>query len=133
MTKAHADIVLLKQIFSRYPSISLVILFGSCAQNTMRPDSDLDVAVGADKPLDYQDKMQLIAALAEVTGREIDLVDLSLVGEPLLGQILLHGRRISGDNNAYARLLYRHVLNQADFVPYQKRILQERRRAWLGM
>jgi len=61
------------------------------------------------------------------------LVDLSTVGEPLLGQILSGGTRILGDDVRYARMVTRHLFNQADFMPYQSRILRERRQAWIGM
>ncbi len=122
-----------KDVLGNHPHIHLAIVFGSIAQNTARADSDLDLAVSAGKPLDAQAKMQLIAALAEVLGRPVDLVDLAMVGEPLLGQILAHGRRVLGSDTAYAALLNRHLLNQADFVPYQKRILKERRQRWIGM
>ena len=123
----------IKAVLSTYPRIHLAILFGSIATNTARADSDLDLALRAGQPLSTQEKMHLIAALAEELGRPVDLVDLATVGEPLLGEILVHGQRILGDDTVYAQLLNRHVLEQADFVPYQKRILKERRKRWLGM
>jgi hypothetical protein len=39
------------------------------------------------------EKMALISALAEQTGRPIDLIDLKAVSEILLGQIVRHGRQ----------------------------------------
>ena len=66
------------------------------------------------------------------TGRPIDLVDVHFAPEPLLGQVLKHGRRILGSDTAYAQLLYRHLIEQVDFVPLQNRILSERRMAWIG-
>jgi len=129
----YSAIQQVENILVNYPYIRLAIIFGSIAKNTARADSDLDLAVSAGKPLTVQEKMQLIAALAEVLGRPVDLVDLATVGEPLLGQILAHGRRVLGGDTLYAALLNRHLLNQADFVPYQKRILRERRQRWIGM
>lgn len=38
------------------------------ARNTAGVDSDLDLAVSADRPLDAHEKMQLIMDLAEITG-----------------------------------------------------------------
>jgi uncharacterized protein len=77
-------------------------------------------------------KIQIIEALAMATGRPIDLVDVHFAPEPLLGQVLKHGRRILGSDTAYAQLLYRHLIEQVDFVPLQNRILSERRMAWIG-
>lgn len=123
----------LRRFFEARPQIKLAILFGSVADETARFDSDIDLAVSADRPLEAEEKMRLIEELAKLSGRPVDLIDLTQVGEPLLGRILVHGRRILGSDNRYAALLSRHLLEQADFVPYQRRILEERRRRWIGM
>ena len=122
----------LRQVLERHPKILLALLFGSVAKGTARYDSDLDIAVAAAHPLDAHDIMALISELAELTGRPVDLIDLSTVGEPLLGQIIAGGRRIMGNNTLYAEQVLKHLYNQEDFVPYQKRILKERREAWIG-
>ena len=123
----------IRQVLNRHPQILLAVLFGSLAKNTAGVESDLDLAVSADRPLETNDKMQLIEELANLTGRPVDLVDLSTVGEPLLGQIIVGGRRILGDDTRYALLLSKHLFNQADFMPYQRRILRDRRLAWIGI
>lgn len=112
--------------------LRLLMVFGSCAAGTARSDSDLDIALDANQTLSPMQHMALIGALAEATGRPIDLVDLRTVGEPLLGQILQHGQRIAGSDTVQAQYLTRHLLDMADFVPLQQRILQERRTAWIG-
>jgi len=112
------------------PGIAFAILFGSLARGEARADSDLDLAVDAGHRLTSGEKMALISRLAAATGRPIDLVDLQATGEPLLGQILRHGKRILGTDTQYAGLIRRHVFDQADFVPYRDRILAERRRQW---
>ena len=119
-------------MLNRFPSVELALLFGSVAAGRQRPDSDLDIAVAAEHRLTADEKMDIIASLAEATGRPIDLVDLRQAGEPLLGQVLTHGWRLMGSDIAYAPWITRHVLNQADFVPYRDRVLAERRAAWIG-
>ena len=122
----------IRKVLERHNAIRLAILFGSLAKGAAHSESDLDLAVGADHPLDTDETMELIADLAEAFGRPVDLIDLSTVGEPLLGQIIAGGRRIVGSNSLYAELLLKHLYNQEDFVPYQRRILKERREAWIG-
>lgn len=133
---ASASTINLKQAIlnavSIQPDVKLVILFGSLATDQGRAESDLDLAVDAGHDLTASEKMALIAVLAESTGRPIDLVDLHSVGEPLLGQILRHGKRLLGSDTDYAELLYKHLVEQADFMPYRNRILAERRKAWIG-
>lgn len=129
---SDSDILRIRQILQNYPHVRLALLFGSLAKGNARKDSDLDLAIATDHPLDSGQKMQLIAELASAIGRPIDLVDIAMIGEPLLGQIIVHGRRILGDDVHYARLLSAHLFAEADFVPYQTRILRERRQAWIG-
>ena len=114
------------------PGIRLAILFGSLAAGRERADSDLDLAVDAGHRLTVDEKLTLMTELAERTGRPVDLVDLHAVGEPLLGQIIRHGKRLLGSETCYADLIRRHLSDQADFLPYRTRILAERRRAWIG-
>ena len=120
------------EVLTNFPAIELAVLFGSVAQARQRPDSDIDIAVEAGRVLDAADKIAIIEALAERTGRPIDLIDLKTVSEPLLGQIVQHGLRLQGSDSAYGRLISRHLFEQADFMPYRSRILAERRTAWIG-
>lgn len=117
---------------STQPGIGLAILFGSLAAGEGRAESDLDLAVDAGRRLTASEKMALISELAGRTGRSVDLVDIHAVGEPLLGQILQHGKRILGTDTLYANLIRRHLFDQADYLPYRNRILAERRQAWIG-
>jgi predicted nucleotidyltransferase len=123
----------LVDVLAHFPGVMLAVLFGSVALGRQRPDSDLDIAVAARQALTAAEKMALIEALAERTGRPVDLIDLKVVGEPLLGQIVRHGRRLLGSDGAYGQLISRHLFEQADFMPYHSRVLAERRAAWIGM
>lgn len=123
----------LRGMFAHFPKIALVVLFGSIASGRQRVDSDLDIAVAADYPLMAEEKISIMHALAEQTGRSIDLIDLHGVSEPLLGQIVRHGRRVLGSDTLYGELISRHLFEQADFMPYRVRLLAERRMAWIGM
>lgn len=120
-----------QQVLARYPQIELAYVFGSVARGTARPDSDIDVAVQAAQPPATTARMQWIEALALATGRPVDLIDLRTTGEPLLGQILKHGVRIIGNDAAHAELVLRHLYAMEDFVPYVRRMLEERKRSWI--
>ena len=122
----------LKEVLAFFPQIVLAVLFGSVASGRQRPDSDLDIAVAAKQVLTVEEKIALVGALAECTGRTIDLIDLNVVSEPLLGQIVRHGKRVLGNDTLYGELISRHLFEQADFMPYRNRLLAERRMAWIG-
>jgi predicted nucleotidyltransferase len=122
----------LREVLAGFPELILALVFGSVAKGLQRIDSDLDIAVVAKQALTVDEKIVIISALAEKTGRPVDLVDLKVVGEPLLGQIVQHGRRLLGSDGEYGRLISRHLFEQADFMPYRNRILAERRAEWIG-
>lgn len=118
---------------ARRPAVRLGILFGSLRRGRARPESDLDLAVMGARALTVSEKMGLIEALARLTGRPVDLIDLQTTRGPLLGQVLQTGTRIYEQDRAlYAELIKRHLFDQADFAPYRNRILAERRRAWMS-
>jgi predicted nucleotidyltransferase len=122
----------LKKALQAHSGLRLALLFGSCALGAQRPDSDVDVAVDMGGVMAAEQHVSLISDLALATGRAVDLIDLRTVGEPLLGQILQSGRRIGGEHAVHAQYITRHVMDVEDFVPYQERILRERRQAWIG-
>lgn len=111
--------------------IEQVVLFGSMAQGSERLESDVDVAVEASQPLSAEQKIALIEVLALAFGRSVDLVDLKTAGQPLLTQIVATGVRLKGSDTAWARLVYRNIIDNEDFVPLQQRILRARQKAWI--
>lgn len=121
-----------QQVLARHPELELAIVFGSVARGVQRIDSDVDLAVQAARAMNARQRMDLVGDVAAATGRAVDLIDLRTAGEPLLGQILRHGRRLLGSDEAHGRLLSRQLIDAADFGPYAQRILDERRRAWIG-
>ena len=122
----------IQQILTRRGRIRLAILFGSLAKGRATPESDLDLAVLMDAPLSAETRIALIGELSQAMGRPVDLIDLRVSGEPILGQILKYGVRLLGNDTDYAELIKRHLFDEADFMPYRRRILAERRRAWIG-
>jgi predicted nucleotidyltransferase len=124
----------LRRVLARFPQLTLALVYGSVARGTPRPDSDLDIAVASERgALTAAERMDIIGALAQETGRPVDLIDLQAVSPPLLSEILRHGYRIRGDDTAYGRLISRNLFDQADFAPYRNRLLKERRAAWIPM
>jgi predicted nucleotidyltransferase len=124
-------LIALRKILASHPYIHFAMLFGSVALGSARPDSDIDIAVLGQVPLTTQQKIGLIEEIALTIGRPVDLIDLKTAGEPLIGEIL-KGKRIIGSNDDFAGLLTRHLLDVADFVPLQQRILRERREQWIS-
>ena len=118
---------------SDYPDIRLAILFGSLSKDRARAHSDLDIAVAGSRPLQAQEKRALIEGLAMVAGRPVDLVDLCTADGLILAQVITTGKIIlCADRALYAMLIKKVLFNNADMMPSHRRILAERRKAWIG-
>jgi predicted nucleotidyltransferase len=61
-------------VIRAYPSIQVAWVFGSIANDTATPESDLDCAVLGPVPLAASIMQALINDLAEETGRPVDLM-----------------------------------------------------------
>jgi predicted nucleotidyltransferase len=120
----------LAAVLGDFDEIRLAVLFGSMADGSATERSDIDLALLADEPISAALKIRLVEALARKFGRPVDIVDMFYSAEPVLGQVF-KGRRIMGEPAVYARALSRHLVESADFLPIQQRILRERRQAWI--
>jgi|SRR5690554_2969575 len=69
----HPDIEKLSELLADFPHIRVAALFGSMARGTARPDSDIDVAVQADKELRADERIALTEAIALAFNRPVDL------------------------------------------------------------
>jgi predicted nucleotidyltransferase len=115
-----------------HDGIEAAWLFGSLAAGTADAASDLDVAVLGKVPLPTSEKQTLIEELAQITGRPVDLIDLQTTRGPIVGRILQDGTRLFCDDPPlYAELLKRWWFDQADWMPYRRRILKTRREQWI--
>ena len=123
----------LLKVVAGHPSVTLAILFGSLAVGAARFDSDLDLAVAGTAPIDRQARIHLVEDLASAFGRPVDLIDLNRLHGPLLHRVLTKGRLIlCKDRTQYAELIQRMLAEEADVMPYYRRILAARRNAWIG-
>ncbi len=122
----------IKRILRAEPGLSLAVLYGSAATGTMRADSDVDIALLFTRPMNAEQKMDLISRLAGELQRDVDVVDLFSLSGTLLKQILRKGRVLMETRSGtLARLLQRMIHNQSDMMPYVTRTLLERQRRFI--
>ena len=110
--------------------IRCAYVFGSVAKNTAKPNSDIDLAVLCEK-LDAQEKLRLLQAVADLTERTVDWVDLKSAGT-VVALEALKGKRLIGTDERHAQLLTRTLIDASDFGMLYNRILSERREAWFN-
>jgi len=129
-SQAIADRV--RESLQTIPDLRVALLYGSAASGRLRSDSDVDVAVLFDHPLDVEQKVMLTARLEYRLSRTVDLVDLFSLNGTILKQILCKGRvLIRKKTEDLTKLLYRMIYNQADMMPYVHRTLKERQRRFI--
>lgn len=128
--KSNQDRV--RKVLSTFNDIEIAVIFGSVATGQEKRESDVDIAVMASHALSHEQHIKIIDAVALEFGRPVDLIDLKTVGQPLLNQIVAHGRLVLGSTDAWSNLVYRNLVDQADFMPLQRRLLKERQDAWIA-
>jgi predicted nucleotidyltransferase len=83
----------LKAALNAGPPLRFAMLFGSAAKGTMRPDSDVDIAIfPIDPDLALGVELTLQADLNRVCGRDVDLVRLDQASTIVRWQVIRNGR-----------------------------------------
>lgn len=83
---------------------AFIILFGSFAKGTSRLDSDVDLAFFSNELLSSYERFLLASELAEIAGREVDLIDLKQIDTVFTMQIFSQGQPIYiQDENEFTR------------------------------
>jgi predicted nucleotidyltransferase len=77
------------------PELAGVYLFGSAADGTLRPDSDVDLAFYAGRPLERMRVLDLQEAIAKALKRDVDLIDLATAPTILQVQVIGEGRLLA--------------------------------------
>lgn len=84
------DLEVLRAILREH-GVAFALVFGSCADGSAGPSSDVDVAVWADGPLD---EWRMRGSLPDV----VDLVDLRTAPDALAGRVALTGIVVLDDD-----------------------------------
>jgi len=115
------------------PALRLVVLFGSRARGTARPESDLDVGiVPVDRDLPLGGELELQARLEQACGGPIHLVRLDRASTLLKWKVANEGRVLRSDPpHAWARFVAASASEFAELAP-QLHAAEERFRARLA-
>ncbi len=70
----------LTHVFSHFPQITKVLLFGSRAKGTFKPGSDIDLAVFANKPFEFNHWLDLQIEFEELDfPQKIDAIEVTKI------------------------------------------------------
>ena len=133
MNAPEAIITQLQQYFAAHcDEYAAAFLFGSVARNDARSDSDLDIAIVPNRRQSAELRLKLIMDLGKLSGRPVDVVDLTSANGPVLKQALTTGVCVHrNDPDAVAEVAGRMLAYETDLAPLvqaaEKRIVD----AWL--
>jgi predicted nucleotidyltransferase len=116
--------VAMRAIRDAVPGVQAVYIFGSRARGDAGPDSDLDLAVLADRPLDPILRWELQESVAGMVHGAVDLVDLRSASAVMRVNVLADAKLVF-DGARYERELF-EATALSDYAR-----LQEERRAIL--
>lgn len=85
---------LLTHLQDRFPDLLAVYLFGSHAQGTAGPDSDVDMAVLVPGEIDPMQLWQIAGDMADIAKVPVDLIDLRAATTVMQYQIVTRGQRL---------------------------------------
>ena len=110
-------------------AVQSVHLFGSAASGSLRPDSDVDLAVlrpGGTPPIDPVALFDAAQDVAIAVGRDVDLVDLRSTNTVFATQIVGYGRRIFMRDEYESDLFICHTLSEHARLNERRREIIER-------
>jgi uncharacterized protein len=88
---ADRDATIAALVRAAVPDVVAVYRFGSSVSGTDRPDSDVDVAFLAPRPLDAIARFDLQEQVASAIHRSVDLVDLRRASTVMASQVVTTG------------------------------------------
>ena len=111
MTMLTPDGAVLASVLAKIPNLMALYVFGSQAQGSPRPDSDLDLAVLAPGYIDPALLWSLSNEIANLVNGEVDLLDLRAASTVMQYQVISTGKAV-WDIGLQARLFEVAVLSE---------------------
>jgi len=112
------------RIIGVFPAVQAIYLFGSVARGEAREQSDVDLAILAEREVDPVLLWETAQEIADAVGREVDLLDLRAVSTVMRMQVISRGERIFSRDTMAAEIF-------EDFVFSHYALLNEERKAIL--
>jgi predicted nucleotidyltransferase len=110
----------LREVLASRADVRAAYLFGSQATGDARPDSDIDIGVLYRSPQPLRTTVAVEAALAEATGKHVNVVDVARAGA-FLALDIVRGERIFTRDATDTDRFELYVLRRAgDLLPFER-------------
>ena len=122
--------VRIKESLSKKPNIVYAILFGSAAEDRLREDSDIDVAIRFSPEPDVMELGEISSLIESVVGRAVHVVNIVKAPPPLRYEIFKNGVLILvRDEGLLAEDKARAIMEYLDFRPHYEKMAKGLMRA----
>ncbi|RLG41656.1 MAG: hypothetical protein DRN78_04025 [Thermoproteota archaeon] len=122
--------VRIKESLSKKPNIVYAILFGSAAEDRLREDSDIDVAIRFFPEPDVMELGEISSLIESVVGRAVHVVNIVRAPPPLRYEIFKNGVLILvRDEGLLAEDKARAIMEYLDFRPHYENMAKGLMRA----
>lgn len=123
-----ADAMIVAALRSGLPDLRAIYRYGSAGATYERADSDIDLAVLADRPISFDDLSRLTVELMRLTGRDVDLHDMRRLPVTLRVQIVADGCRLFAADGGADEYAARTLSDYARLNEERRDILEDVRR-----
>lgn len=104
--------LVIKQYLLEKLSPYLIIIFGSTAKGNLRKDSDIDIAFLSERRFSNYEIYMHSQSLADLLGREVDLVDLDKASTVFQARVISTGKVIYSQDETKRMLYYMLTLKK---------------------
>ena len=112
--------------YLRKEGIHSCILYGSAATGSLRPHSDIDLAIAGDREFSTETLARLYLETSMILGREVDLRDLRRARGLFLKEILTKGKILLNDDPTFLGSKAIEMMDyQTDLAPHINRIREQ--------
>ncbi|OQY31095.1 MAG: DNA polymerase III subunit beta [Anaerolineaceae bacterium 4572_5.1] len=121
MKNNPTDLTILPKIFSKYPDIQAVYLFGSSATGKTHMESDLDLGIYSEDQSFREKKLDILTDLAREGFCDVDLAFLNTKDILLKYEVVRHNNLVYQREDFDAGSFFSLIMRQYnDFYPYLK-------------
>ena len=120
------DRALIEHLRKSVPGLIALYRFGSQAKGTVRPDSDIDLAVLAHNPIPPMHRFELAQELAIQLHRDVDLVDLRTASTVMRMQVISTGECLDAPNEPTRREFEMYVFSDYARLNEERREILKR-------
>jgi len=125
-------ISILKSYIEKESFIHLCILYGSAAKNNLTDRSDIDLAIGAEQGLSYEQCLSMSLEMTHMIGREVSVIDIDKMEGIILQEVLSKGITLKNAKPNYKAALISKMYDfSVDILPLQMMTMSKKIKEFL--